>query len=154
MTEELLIREKATLKQTNLDFYNYINNLGLRKKSRTLILSAVSFFYYEPSEVYKFKDVVCLKNLNSIEKLDSFITSISVSLKIGTNFYGCFINNKFGQKSFKYFSFFEFITLLIDTKMKRLMSQKDVSILLAANNFKILDMKEINGIIYFYSKKL
>ena len=84
---------------------------------------------------------------------------ISILVKNDSYFFGCFINNeylsypRFKETTHSFSKFIHAIKLLIDSKMKRLMSENDVKRIFESYDFEIVNMKEIRGVTYFYAKK-
>jgi hypothetical protein len=154
MEAEILLSEKTI--ESNKDFYKYVKDLNLTNKS-TLILSDNSHFYYSQEELKKYKVIINLKQLNNIPDLSDFVYTIYKTLQTNTFFCGCFQNNKrpkYIKSPKQYIKFFEAVMFVLESRMKRLLSKKDVYAIFNSYNFKILDMKEINNITYFYAQKV
>jgi hypothetical protein len=135
--------------ENSSDFYKYIVKLGIVKKDpKLLILSSKHHFYYEIDEMKNIKTVINLKQLNDIDSLNDFLKLIN-DLQKNTILCGCFTNYKFFWSK----KYYEMFLALIDLKMKRLISESNARSLLIAQNYKILDMKEINQITYFEAIK-
>ncbi len=141
------------------DFYNYITRLNLVKNDEILVLPARKHFFYAEDEILQFKAIVNLSKLNYISNLRAFVRILKSFVKDDSYFFGCFINNKylsyprFKETPHSFSKFINSIRLLIDFKMKRLMSENDVKRLFESFQFEIVNMKEIRGVTYFYAKK-
>jgi hypothetical protein len=126
------------------DFFNYITSLGLIKKDpNLLVLSSAYHYYYNLNEFENIKTIVHLKKLNYVNNLNDFLKSI-YNLQKDTIFCGCFIVDS---------KIKDILRSFLDFKINRSLSRKDVHTLFNIQNFKILNMKEINGITYFQSIK-
>ena len=116
------------------------------------------------------KTVVALKALNLVRNLKYFLHSVYHNLPQRGNFVGCFIDYekidpyKIGSGSAVSAAYLEngivskrpFINMLysfIDLKTNNYLSRKNVIDLLEDHGFKVNDMKEHNGLTYFYSQK-
>jgi hypothetical protein len=157
-------------------FVNYIEWLGLAKDPNLVILSSIYHYYYDAEEMKNVKTVVNLKELNQIKQINSFLHSIFHILPLKSNFIGCFIDNKkingyalrnnsssyYKKRSFDAIEnsivsripFLNMIYSMIDSRTNKYMSKKNVSLLLKDHGFKVLDMTELNGLIYFHSQKV
>ena len=121
------------------------------------------------------KTVVNLKELNRIKEIKSFLHSHLHFLPQRCNFLGCFVNNRkierytlrinlTAEKKVRnsddvelgIVSRFPFINMLysiMDSKTDAYMSENSVTLMLRVHGFKIMEMKEVNGLTYFHSQK-
>jgi hypothetical protein len=131
------------------NFFNYLEWHGLTNENNMLVLSSRYHYYYDPNELQSITTLINVKKLNLIKHLDSFLHSIVYTLSPESNFIGCFSDwktqKRIGFTSRMYKSFINFIDSRIDVDYDK----KDVSRLLEAHGFKVVDMTEINGITYF-----
>ena len=157
------------------DFVQYIYGVGLGKDPNVIFLSSQHHYYYDADEMKNVKTVINLKELNQIKQLKSFLHSIFHILPQKSNFIGCFVDNKkvngFELKpnssatqtriSFdevengivSHIPFLNMLYSLMDSRTNKFMSGSSVSLMLEEHGFKVLDMKEINGLTYFHSQK-
>jgi len=140
--------------ENSQDFFNYVIQRKLIEKDpKPLSLSSKHHFYYEVNEIKDVKTIFNLQKINYMEYLDNFLRLIC-NLQKDTILCGCFINNLFDFTKFpwntKYAKIFE---SMLDSKMKRLLSEKNIVSLLNKQDYKVLNMKEINEIVYFHSIK-
>jgi len=127
------------------NLYSYVKKYKLIKRNKVLFLSDKYSYYYDEKELKGIKTIVHLKKLNEIKYLNNAIKDLCNILKKNYIFCGRFVDNK----SLNYYKrFFEFLNTT------RSLSQRSVTSRLAFHNFKIINMTEINGITYFYAKKL
>ena len=117
-----------------------------------MILSPNIHFYYDENDLKGIKTFLLLKKLNLIKELDIFLDTVSQILPANVNFVGCFseskslnVNGFLTEMSARFTNFLDFRT-------DHIMGRKDVSELLNKHGFKIVDMSEINGLTFFYSK--
>jgi hypothetical protein len=157
------------------DFISYIHVRGLGKDPNVIFLSSQHHYYYDAEEMKNVKTVINLKELNQIKQLKSFLHSIFHILPQKSNFMGCFVDNKkvngFELKSnsssyqtrisfdevengiVSQIPFLNMLYSLMDSRTNKYMSGRSVSLMLEDNGFKVLDMKEINGLTYFHAQK-
>jgi hypothetical protein len=156
----ILSRERTTINPAIDDliaeggeyFSHYLNFLGLAYESNLLILSSRHHYYYDYSELQGAKTLVNLKRLNLMKHLDSFLHTVYLGLSPKTNFIGCFSDRK-AQNGISLFSrmckrFFNFL----DSRIDHDLDKNEVFEILETNGFKIVNMKEMNGLTYFYSQ--
>jgi hypothetical protein len=135
---------------------NYIKWHRLANEPRMLVLSSNHHYYYEEKELKDVKVLINLKKLNLIKNLDKFLNTLVRILPTNANFIGCFSDkNAHKENEFSFIHrlrlFNSFINFL-DSKTDHNMNQTEVSEILKRNGFKTLDMKEMNGLTYFYCK--
>jgi uncharacterized protein YlbG (UPF0298 family) len=157
-------------------FYNYVDSRGLSKDPSLIVLSSSHHYYYDFEEINNAKTVVYLKELNRIKEIKSLLYSHLHFLPEKCNFVGCFINNRkierytlrknliAGKKvrnsddvELGIVSRFPFINMLysiMDSKTDAYMSENSVTRMLRVHGFKIMEMKEVNGLTYFHSQKV
>ena len=158
------------------DFIRYMESLGLTKDPNLVFLSSVRHYFYDADEMKSVKTVINLKELNQIKQLNSFLHSIFHILSQKSNFIGCFVDNKkvnnFEMRSSIFnnqkkiskddlengvasqIPFINMLYNIMDLKTYKFMSGNSVSLILEDHGFKVLDMKEINGLTYFWSQKV
>jgi hypothetical protein len=157
-------------------FYNYVDSLGFSNDSNLIVLSSRHHYYYDSEEIDKAKTVVNLKELNRIKEIKSILQSHLHFLPKKCNFVGCFVNNKknerFGLKEnatsnekvmnsddielgiLSRFPFLNMLYSLMDSKTNNYLSEERVASMLGVHGFKVIDMKEVNGLTFFHSQKL
>jgi hypothetical protein len=161
---------KKFAEENSNDFYNYLDLLGLTKIRDLIILPRVHHYYYEAEDLKNLKLLVNLKQLNYIKNLMSFLYAIYHILPSVSYFAGAFfvdekqsLNTSTEQKHTKQFAgifgktgmpLLDRMHSLIDFGAKRHLTKGSVSFLLEEALFKVLDMTEINGIIYFCARKI
>jgi hypothetical protein len=150
-TEENLVQD-TLVSEVDENFVNYLSWHGLKKED-LLILSSTQHYYYDYEELKGVKTLINLKKLNFVSNLDEFLKTLYSGLSPETNFIGCFSDGKRDKDNLPARCYRKFIDF-IDARTNIDIDKKDVSRLLEANGFKVIDMTEINGLIYFRTKNL
>ena len=138
------------------NFYIYLNRLNLSDGSHLLVLSSDHHYYYDESEMRRVKTLINLKKLNYINDLNNFLHTIFTILSPDTNFIGCFsddtelMNN--GVSYYKPSRLLNRFINFLDSRPDHILNRKEVIGLLKTEGFRIIDMTEMDGLIYFYSK--
>jgi len=165
------IREKLTANRTGfnpamvsliseggINFFQYLKGLNLAKESEILVLPSNHHYYYDEKELKSVRVLVNIKKLNLIKQLDIFLKNLVCLLPPNANFVGCFSDNKSmyakGSPSYRFTELCNRLINFLDDKTDHIMNKDQVLQLLERNGFRTIDMKEMNGLIYFYSKKV
>jgi hypothetical protein len=157
-------------------FYNYVNSLGLSKDLNLIVLSSRHHYYYDSEEMNNAKTIVNLKELNQVKEIRSLLYSHLHFLPEKCNFIGRFVNNRKVERYtlrrivsskenirnsddvdlgiVSRFPFINMLYSLMDSKTNTYLSEKSVSLMLGVHGFKVINMKEVNGVTYFHSKKV
>ena len=157
-------------------FYNYVDSRGLSKDSTLIVLSSSHHYYYDFEEINNAKTVVYLKELNRIKEIKSLLHSHLHFLPEKCNFVGCFVNNRKIERytlrknvtpkekirnsddiELGIVSRFPFLNMLysyMDSKTNNYLSEESVALMLGVHGFKIINMKEVNGLTFFHSQKV
>jgi hypothetical protein len=176
---EMLVANEAIdklISEGGESFYNYVDSRGLSKDPSLIVLSSSHHYYYDNEEMNNAKTVVNLKELNRIKEIKSLLHSHLHFLPQSCNFVGCFINNskieKYALRKYltsgeiirnsdnvelgiiSRFPFINRLYSLMDLKTYRYLSEKSVALMLGVHGFKIIDMKEVNGLTFFHSRKV
>jgi hypothetical protein len=138
------------------DFFQYLKRLHFFWEVNMLILPAVHHYYYDKKEMRSVRTLVNLKKLNQIRHLDSFLQNLFQLLPPNANFIGCFSNDKtLNQNGIAYYKpsrlLRKFVNF-IDSKPDHILDKSKVSEALEKNGYKIVDMTEMDGLTYFYSR--
>lgn len=139
-------------------FFRYIKKVNLSKESDILVLPSKEHYYYEEKELSQFTTIINLRKLNHIKNPGNFLQNLTRILNDNVNFIGCFSDDQtikgnnflFNQPSILFRRFIN----LIDAKTDHIMNKKEVTDLLEKHGFKVINMTEINGLIYFYSQNV
>jgi hypothetical protein len=158
-----------------VNFYNYVASRGLLKDTSLIVLSSSHHYFYDNEEMNNAKTVVNLKELNTIKEIKSLLYSHLHFLSKNCNFVGCFVNNRkierytlrkytvAGEKIrnsdnvelgiVSRFPFINMLYSLMDSRTNNYLSVEDVALMLGVHGFKVIDMKEVNGLTFFHSRK-
>ena len=136
------------------NFFHYLKGLGLEDESNLMVLPSSRHYYYDTSELKGVTTLINLKKLNVIKHLDSFLKTVGDVLSPKTNFIGCFSDSEsqkgIGLPSRIYKRFINFL----DSRTDREIDKNDVSRMLELRGYKVIDMREINGLTYFRSQNV
>jgi hypothetical protein len=157
-------------------FSDYVKELGLANDPNLVVLSSQHHYYYDSEEMKDVRTVISLKVLNEVKEIKSFLHSIFSIIQQNSNFIGCFVDNtKVNGYELRYKSssaqnnikivnlengivsqipFLNMLYSYMDLKINRFISAKSVLSMLEENGFKVLGLKEINGLTYFHSQKV
>jgi hypothetical protein len=148
-TRKNILVPDRLIAEVDENFINYLNWHGLANEDNLLVLSSKLHYYYDYEELKDVTTLINLKKLNLIKHLDDFLHTLYNGLSPKTNFIGCFYDRK-SHKGVNIISrlYKKFINIL-DSKIDVDIDSRDFSRLLESHGFKIIDMTEINGLIYF-----
>jgi hypothetical protein len=141
-----------------VNIYRYLDNLGLLYEPDLLVLSSKHHYYYDEKELRNVRTIVNLKKLNQIKYPDLFLNTLVRILAPGTNLVGCFSDDKIMKSNGLHYYhpsrlYNRFINFL-DAKVDQIMNKNQVHELLSRNGLKTIDMREMNGLTYFYSRNI
>ena len=135
------------------NFFHYVKGLGLAKEPNLMVLSSNHHYYYDSSDLMSIKVLVNLKKMNLIKNLDGFLHAVFRILPPKAIFIGYFSDNKMqkgiGLPLYQSSGIFNRFINFLDSRTDRNMDKNDVSKLFESHGFKVVDMTEINGQIYF-----
>jgi hypothetical protein len=136
------------------NFFRYLKSFNLFKESELLMLSPNNHYYYDEHDLKSIRTLINLKKLNLIKDLDTFLQTLFRILPPNVNFIGCFSD----CKTLKGNGFLSGLSArfnnLLDPRTDHNLDKKDVSELLGKYGFKVVDMTEMNGLTYFYSRNV
>jgi hypothetical protein len=140
------------------NFFRYLKRVNLSRESDILVLPSREHYYYEENELDQFRTIINLKKLNHIKYPGKFLNNLTRILPDNVNFIGCFsvdqTNKGNGIMLNQPSKLLKRFINLIDSKTDHNLNKKEVSELLLSHGFKVVDMTEMNGIIYFYSQNV
>lgn len=147
---------RTLLAECDLNFFLYLKSLNLSDETDVLVLPSNQHYYYDGKELKSVRILINLKKLNLIKHLNMFLNTLIRVLPKNANLIGCFSDSKPIEEDGFQFNlpsklFDRFINFL-DLKTDHIMNKKKVSELLKRNGFETIDMKEIQGLTYFYCK--
>lgn len=146
------------ISEGGMTFYRYLSSLGMAKESNLVVLSSKHHYYYDEHDLKNVRILVNLKKLNFIKHLDMFLNTLVRILPPETNFVGYFSDSNYSGSSRsgmnRMVRFVNRINNHFATRTDYLMNREDVTELLERNGFKTVDMREINGHVYFTSMNI
>jgi hypothetical protein len=131
------------------NFQTYLNYHGLANEDKLLVLSSTSHYYYDYDELKEITTLINLKKLNLVKHLDDFLRTLRDGLSPKTNFIGCFTDCKSPNGESTASRLYKRFINFLDAKTDYEIDRNDFSRLLESCGFKVIDMKEINGLTYF-----
>jgi hypothetical protein len=134
------------------NFFRYLKSFNLFKEPELLILSPNIHFYYDENDLKGVKTFLILKKLNLIKDLNTFLQTVFKILPENVNFVGCFSDSKSVDMNGFLSGLSTRFNNFLDSRTDHNMDKKEVSALLEKHGFKIIDMTEMNGLTFFYSK--
>lgn len=136
------------------NFFRYLKNFNLSKDPDLLILPPNNHYYFDEHELKHVRTLINLKNLNLIKDLDSFLYSLGRLLPSNANFLGFFSYNKLNFSVDNLFSgLYTKFNNFLDLRKDHNLDEKELTTRLRKYGFHIVDMTEMNGLTYFYSRK-
>lgn len=136
------------------NFFRYLKNFNLTKDPDLLILPPKNHYYFDEKELKNIRTLVNLRNLNLVKDLNSFLYTLIRLLPQDANFLGYFSYNKFTFSGDGLFTGLSTrINNLLDLKTDHNMDKKEFAVRLRKFGFRIIDMTEMNGSVYFYAQK-
>lgn len=140
------------------NFFRYLKRINFSKEDNLLVLPSTHHYYYDEQDLENVGTLVNLKKLNQIKHLESFLQNLFQMLPPNANFIGCFSNDKtMKQNGLAYYKPGRLINRFlnfIDSKTDRILDNSKVMEVLQRNGLQILDMTEMDGLTYFYSKNI
>ena len=133
-------------------FFNYLKNFKLIQDPDILIIYPDHFFYFDKNDFKAIKTLLILKKLNLIKDLESFLESLHNILPPDVIFIGCFSDYRTIKANGLISRLTKNVINLLDSKTDSEIDKKHVTGLLQKNGFKIVDMTEMNELVYFCSR--
>jgi hypothetical protein len=131
------------------NFYYFLKELGLADEPNMMILSARHYYYYDKYDLKGVTNLLNLKRLNLMKHLDSFLHTVSNASSHGSNFIGCFTDSRSLRKTELPVKRYRGFINSLDCRIEIEFDRDDVSALLESHCFRVNNMTEINGLIYF-----
>lgn len=133
-------------------FFNYLKNFKLIQDPDILIIYPDHFFYFDKNDFKAIKTLLILKRLNLIKDIESFLESLHNILPPDVIFIGCFSDYRTIKANGLISRLTKNVINLMDSKTDSEMDKKQVSALLHKYGFRIVDMTEMNELVYFCSR--
>lgn len=143
------------ISEGGMDFYNYLCWTGLSEQSNIMVLTSMSHYYYDRDDLKNIGALVCMKKLNHVTHLESFIHTLFRLLPSKSHFIGCFWKNRQEKDRSIIKLTTNLFSILHSGKAYgegRELTKMAVGNLLANNGFILNDMTDLNGITFFWAQ--
>jgi len=137
-------------------FFRYMRSAGLAERQGIIILSSHEGANWGRSDVQRAGTLISLRRLNLIKHLDMFISSLVRLLPPDSSFVGCFAQKHIpetGKEHTGAVTGFSQETGYHSRCGYRELNSARVSAILERSGMVVLDMRELNGLTYFHSRK-
>ena len=134
------------------NFINYLRGLGLGKEPNLMVLSSRHNNYYDFNDLKGVSILINLPRLNRMRHLDSFLITVSRMISPETNFVGCFSDKTTKTQTGLFKKNYRLINNYSCSETDLLFCKDEIMQLLESTGFRICDMTEIKGLIYFMTK--
>jgi hypothetical protein len=148
---------ESILSEGGDDFFRYLTWIGLAKEPNLMVLSSMHHYYYDHNDLIGIRTLINLKKLNQVKHLESFLHTLFRILPSKAYFVGCFKSSSQHQTGVSLsqpVKFFNGLLNAFDTVSERNLSKKSLVKILEENNFKVIDISDINGISYFWAQNV
>ena len=135
-------------------FFYYLKSFNLAKEPDLMILSPNHHYYYDENDFKSIRTLLNLKKLNLIKDIETFLQSLHSILPTDVNFIGCFSDYKTVKGNGLMSRLSTTVINLLDSKIDHDLDKKSVSELLEKYSFQVVDMTELNDLVYFYSRHI
>jgi hypothetical protein len=135
-----------------VNLFRYLKSLNLSRETNLLFLPSSHHYFYDEDDLKNVRLIVNLRRLNLIKDPNKFLLNLSRILPVDINFIGCFSESSNVNWDGFLSGFSSMVNNFLDLKTDNKMDRKDVSDLLQKFGFEVLNMTEINGLTYFYSR--
>jgi hypothetical protein len=137
------------------NFFHYMKSFNLSRDPELLVLPPNNHYYYNKKDLKIVRTIINLKQLNLMENHDLFLSTLFRILPPGVNFLGCFSDSNSKLRDNGFLSILTSrITNFLDSRIHHFLDKKRVSEILEKNGFRVVDMTEMDGLIYFYSRNV
>ena len=137
-----------------VSLFRYLKSLNLSRETNLLFLPSNHHYFYDEEDFKNVKLLVNLRKLNYIKDPDKFLQNLGKILPLDINFIGCFSENTSITLEGFISGFTSMVNNLLDFRTVNRMDKEAVSTLLRKNGFKVMDMSEVNGLTYFFSRNI
>lgn len=137
-------------------FFRYMRRAGISGEPGLIILSSNKGANYGRIDLSRARTLISLRRLDLIKHLEMFVSSLVMLLPPQTCFVGCFAhqrNTSWGEEIHGTGPHFLARLLHHHAAGNSELSRERVSALLGRCGMVVIDMKEMNGLTYFHSRK-
>ncbi|NSW94957.1 MAG: hypothetical protein HPY62_09675 [Bacteroidales bacterium] len=141
------------------DLFAYLNIVGLPADSNIIVLAPGQHYYYDESDLRNVRTLINLKKLNQIKDINKYLHNLYRILPENANYIGCFHDctshrGKHSKTARHSKTLINRLANFLKGSYEQDMTRQKVTELLWKHNFEIVDMTEINGLTYFYSRNI
>jgi len=169
--------QKQIIDESGENVFDYISDFVNVYSREALIIATTTRFNIDKQPEDTYKNIINIKRSNSIRRINKFFESVNHKLPSEGIFIGC--AETFDQRNSRIkkrypiivkqiFIFFDFVFRRVFPKLfllkniyffitkgrNRVISKAEILGRLASCGFEIIDYKELNGLIYFITKKV
>jgi len=157
MNGKRIFRVFRVLAICGFSFFRYLWSAGLTKESGMIILSSHEGANWGRRDLKDARMLVNLRRLDLIKHLEMFVSSLVRLLPPETTFVGCFSQRGLASAGANatggHGGFWNGLAGHGNGTCQ-LFSRARISALLEGNGLEVIDMKELNGLTYFHSRKM
>ncbi len=137
-----------------VNLFRYLKSLNLSRETNLLFLPSNHHYFYDEDDLKNVRLLVNLRRLNLIRDPDKFLMNLSKILPKEISFIGCFSETSNINWEGFILGLSTMVNNFLDFKTDNKMDKKNVTGLLQKYGFEVLNMTEINGLTYFYSRNV
>jgi hypothetical protein len=137
-----------------VSLFRYLKSLNLSRETNLLFLPSNHHYFYDEEDFKNVKLLINLRKLNHIKDPDKFLNNLGRIMPLDINFIGCFSENSNITLEGFLSGLSTMVNNLLDFRTDNRMDKETVSLLLRKNGFKVMDMTEMNGLTYFFSRNM
>jgi len=157
MNGKRIFRVFRVLAICGFSFFRYLWSAGLTKESGMIILSSHEGANWGRRDLKDARMLVNLRRLDLIKHLEMFVSSLVRLLPPETTFVGCFSQRGFisagAGGSDSHGGFWNGLAGH-GTGTCQMLNRARVSALLEGSGLEVIEMREMNGLTYFHSRKM
>lgn len=157
MSGKRIIRVFRLLAICGFSFFRYLWSAGLTKESGMIVLSSHQGANWGRRDLKDARMLVNLRRLDLIKHLEMFVSSLVRLLPPETTFVGCFAQRVFvspaTEASGGHGGFWNTLPGH-GAGRYQMLSRARVSAMLEGSGLEVTDMREMNGLTYFQSRKV
>jgi hypothetical protein len=135
-----------------------LSNGNIYEEPELLVLPSNQHYFYAEEDLKNVRTLINLNKLNNIKHPVNFLHTLFRTLPANAGFIGCFSDDKTrtstGATYYKPSRLLKWMVNFIDSRTDHFMDRRKVSELLSTHGFKVVEMKNIDGLTFFYSKNM
>jgi hypothetical protein len=135
-----------------------LSNGNIYEEPELLVLPSNQHYFYAEEDLKNVRTLINLNKFNNIKHPVNFLHTLFRTLPANAGFIGCFSDDKtrtsLGATYYKPSRLIKWMVNFIDSRTDHFMDRRKVSELLSAHGFKVVEMRNIDGLTFFYSKNM